>query len=120
MIWNLAQILGPAGLESGTKDLAKEPISTEAPIGDDEDSRLNDFIEDGHAGSPIEPATATGTMETVRDVLAAPLCHNHAHTAGTSPTTHLPFLACGPIAQWSEQGTHRKVPPRRNAWTGTG
>ncbi|MBS0382210.1 MAG: RNA polymerase sigma factor RpoD [Proteobacteria bacterium] len=50
--------------------IAKEPISMETPIGDDEDSHLGDFIEDQNVGSPIESATETGLMETVRDVLA--------------------------------------------------
>ncbi|MBU6477335.1 MAG: RNA polymerase sigma factor RpoD, partial [Xanthomonadaceae bacterium] len=50
--------------------IAKEPISMETPIGDDEDSHLGDFIEDQHAGSPVEMATDTGLTETVRDVLA--------------------------------------------------
>ncbi|MEO7149022.1 MAG: RNA polymerase sigma factor RpoD [Rhodanobacteraceae bacterium] len=50
--------------------IAKEPISMETPIGDDEDSHLGDFIEDTNVGSPIESATETGLMETVRDVLA--------------------------------------------------
>jgi len=50
--------------------IAKEPISMETPIGDDEDSHLGDFIEDQNVGSPIESATETGLMETVREVLA--------------------------------------------------
>jgi RNA polymerase primary sigma factor len=50
--------------------IAKEPISMETPIGDDEDSHLGDFIEDTNASSPVESATETGLMETVRDVLA--------------------------------------------------
>jgi RNA polymerase primary sigma factor len=50
--------------------IAKEPISMETPIGDDEDSHLGDFIEDTSIESPIETATVTGLMETVRDVLA--------------------------------------------------
>jgi len=50
--------------------IAKEPISMETPIGDDEDSHLGDFIEDNNASSPIDSATETGLMETVRDVLA--------------------------------------------------
>ncbi|WP_158755865.1 RNA polymerase sigma factor RpoD [Dyella sp. S184] len=50
--------------------IAKEPISMETPIGDDEDSHLGDFIEDGNASSPVDSATETGLMETVRDVLA--------------------------------------------------
>jgi RNA polymerase primary sigma factor len=43
--------------------IAKEPISMETPIGDDEDSHLGDFIEDNNASSPIESATETGLME---------------------------------------------------------
>jgi RNA polymerase primary sigma factor len=50
--------------------IAKEPISMETPIGDDEDSHLGDFIEDLSIESPIDTATVTGLMETVRDVLA--------------------------------------------------
>ncbi|HET8555434.1 MAG TPA: RNA polymerase sigma factor RpoD [Rhodanobacteraceae bacterium] len=50
--------------------IAKEPISMETPIGDDEDSHLGDFIEDGNIESPIDTATETGLMETVREVLA--------------------------------------------------
>ncbi|MEZ5544170.1 MAG: RNA polymerase sigma factor RpoD [Lysobacteraceae bacterium] len=50
--------------------IAKEPISMETPIGDDEDSHLGDFIEDSNVESPIDQATVTGLSETVRDVLA--------------------------------------------------
>jgi RNA polymerase primary sigma factor len=50
--------------------IAKEPISMETPIGDDEDSHLGDFIEDQNVESPVEAATGTGLTETVRDVLA--------------------------------------------------
>jgi RNA polymerase primary sigma factor len=50
--------------------IAKEPISMETPIGDDEDSHLGDFIEDTSIESPVEAATGTGLSETVRDVLA--------------------------------------------------
>jgi RNA polymerase primary sigma factor len=50
--------------------IAKEPISMETPIGDDEDSHLGDFIEDLSIVSPIESATNIGLMETVHDVLA--------------------------------------------------
>src|SRR3546814_8812344 len=42
----------------------------ETPIGDDDDSHLGDFIEDLNVDSPIENATTTGLMETVREVLA--------------------------------------------------
>jgi RNA polymerase primary sigma factor len=50
--------------------IAKEPISMETPIGDDEDSHLGDFIEDTNVLSPVETATNTGLQETVKDVLA--------------------------------------------------
>ncbi|MGK0260385.1 MAG: RNA polymerase primary sigma factor, partial [Candidatus Azotimanducaceae bacterium] len=49
--------------------IAKEPISMETPIGDDEDSHLGDFIEDTTIGSPIELATGEGLKEATRDVL---------------------------------------------------
>ena len=49
--------------------IAKEPISMETPIGDDEDSHLGDFIEDLSIVSPIESSTNIGLMETVHDVL---------------------------------------------------
>ena len=50
--------------------IAKEPISMETPIGDDEDSHLGDFIEDANIASPVESATTTGLGGTVTDVLA--------------------------------------------------
>ena len=50
--------------------IAKEPISMETPIGDDEDSHLGDFIEDTNVESPIENTTNINLQETVRDVLA--------------------------------------------------
>ena len=50
--------------------IAKEPISMETPIGDDEDSHLGDFIEDANVASPVESATGTGLTGTVQGVLA--------------------------------------------------
>ena len=50
--------------------IAKEPISMETPIGDDEDSHLGDFIEDISIVSPVEEATNLGLSETVKDVLS--------------------------------------------------
>ena len=50
--------------------IAKEPISMETPIGDDEDSHLGDFIEDQTVHSPIESATSEGLKETTHAVLA--------------------------------------------------
>ena len=50
--------------------IAKEPISMETPIGDDEDSHLGDFIEDVSITSPVEAATVEGLTEATRGVLA--------------------------------------------------
>ena len=50
--------------------IAKEPISMETPIGDDEDSHLGDFIEDTSVTSPIEQATNESLKETTHSVLA--------------------------------------------------
>ncbi|HET8882992.1 MAG TPA: RNA polymerase sigma factor RpoD [Solimonas sp.] len=50
--------------------IAKEPISMETPIGDDEDSHLGDFIEDQTVHSPVESATSEGLKETTHSVLA--------------------------------------------------
>jgi RNA polymerase primary sigma factor len=50
--------------------IAKEPISMETPIGDDEDSHLGDFIEDGTIESPVDSATGSGLHEATKDVLA--------------------------------------------------
>ncbi|REJ64380.1 MAG: RNA polymerase sigma factor RpoD [Proteobacteria bacterium] len=49
--------------------IAKEPISMETPIGDDEDSSLGDFIEDVTIASPVESATEEGLTEATREVL---------------------------------------------------
>jgi len=49
--------------------IAKEPISMETPIGDDEDSHLGDFIEDATIGSPIELATGEGLKEATKEIL---------------------------------------------------
>ncbi len=51
--------------------ISKEPISMETPIGDDEDSHLGDFIEDGNVASPGDNATRIGLTDTVRDILAS-------------------------------------------------
>jgi RNA polymerase primary sigma factor len=50
--------------------IAKEPISMETPIGDDEDSHLGDFIEDTTVHSPVDSATSSGLKETTHSVLA--------------------------------------------------
>ena len=50
--------------------IAKEPISMETPIGDDEDSHLGDFIEDTVISSPAESATTAGLREATRRILS--------------------------------------------------
>ncbi|MGD8118342.1 RNA polymerase sigma factor RpoD [Vibrio sp. TRT 29B02] len=50
--------------------IAKEPISMETPIGDDEDSHLGDFIEDTTLELPLDSATATSLKVATKDVLA--------------------------------------------------
>ncbi len=49
--------------------IAKEPISMETPIGDDEDSHLGDFIEDANSESPLDAATNTGLSEATQKIL---------------------------------------------------
>jgi RNA polymerase primary sigma factor len=51
--------------------IAKEPISMETPIGDDEDSHLGDFIEDIAAVSPLESATSESLREATHQILAS-------------------------------------------------
>lgn len=51
--------------------IAKEPISMETPIGDDEDSHLGDFIEDTAAVSPVESATSQSLAEATHQILAS-------------------------------------------------
>lgn len=50
--------------------IAKEPISMETPVGDDEDTHLGDFIEDAAASSPVDDATLSGLKEATQNVLA--------------------------------------------------
>ena len=50
--------------------IAKEPISMETPIGDDEDSHLGDFIEDLSIVSPVDSATSEGLRESTQNILA--------------------------------------------------
>jgi RNA polymerase primary sigma factor len=80
------QILQETGLEATPEELskrmdlpedkirkvlkiAKEPISMETPIGDDEDSHLGDFIEDTNIESPLDMATNTGLSEATQKIL---------------------------------------------------
>ena len=50
--------------------IAKEPISMETPIGDDEDSHLGDFIEDGSGELPVDSATSENLKDATHEVLA--------------------------------------------------
>ena len=79
--------------------IAKEPISLETPIGDEEDSHLGDFIEDKNAVIPVDAAIQANLKETVTRVLASPnpargaraahaLRHRHehrSHAGGSRP-----------------------------------
>jgi len=66
----LAKVMGlPEDKIRKTMKIAKEPISMETIIGDDEDSRLGDFIEDVSALSPIDAATTEGLRECTRIIL---------------------------------------------------
>ncbi|HAT8295092.1 TPA: RNA polymerase sigma factor RpoD [Legionella pneumophila] len=49
--------------------IAKEPISMETPVGDDDDSHLGDFIEDNNIESPVDMATAEGLREATLEIL---------------------------------------------------
>ncbi|NQY43737.1 MAG: RNA polymerase sigma factor RpoD [Legionellales bacterium] len=51
--------------------IAKEPISMETPIGDDEDSHLGDFIEDTNVENPIDSATIAGLREATSEILSS-------------------------------------------------
>jgi RNA polymerase primary sigma factor len=51
--------------------IAKEPISMETPIGDDEDSHLGDFIEDATLDSPVDSSVEEGLREATKDVLGS-------------------------------------------------
>ena len=50
--------------------IAKEPISMESPVGDDEDSHLGDFIEDENAEQPLDETINTGLSDTTREILS--------------------------------------------------
>lgn len=60
----------PESKVRAVQKIAREPISMETPIGDDEDSSLGDFIEDDNMESPLDTTTVTGLEEATRKVLA--------------------------------------------------
>ena len=51
--------------------IAKQPISIESPIGDDEDSHLGDFIEDKNARAPLEYTTTSGLQKATETILSS-------------------------------------------------
>jgi RNA polymerase primary sigma factor len=51
--------------------IAKEPISMETPIGDDEDSNLGDFLEDSSINSPIDDASIRGLKDATDEILGS-------------------------------------------------
>ena len=59
----------PEAKVRGVQKIARQPISMETPVGDDEDSHLGDFIEDGVGSSPVDLATDEGLREATREVL---------------------------------------------------
>ena len=61
----------PEGKVRKVLKIAKEPLSMETPIGDDEDAHLGDFIADQSLHSPVDSATSDGLKETTESVLAA-------------------------------------------------
>ena len=69
--WELGERMGMSEDKiRKVQKIAKEPISMETPIGDDEDSHLGDFIEDGNTQSPLETATEAGLREATHEVLS--------------------------------------------------
>ena len=68
----LAEKLGmPLEKIRRTLKIAKEPLSTETPVGDEEDSHLGDFIEDKNAIQPVDTAIQSNLRDTIAEVLAS-------------------------------------------------
>ena len=114
--------------------IAKEPISLETPIGDEEDSHLGDFIEDRNAVLPIDAAIQSNLRETTTRVLAEPdaargarpphaLRHRHEHgpyaggggpAVQRDPRAHSPDRSQGAAqAEAPEPEPEAKVVPRQ-------
>lgn len=67
----IAERLGwPSDKVKQVKNVAKDPVSLETPVGEDEDSELGDFIEDAKAESPLDTASQTILAEQLQQVLA--------------------------------------------------
>jgi RNA polymerase primary sigma factor len=68
----LAEKLGmPLEKIRRTLKIAKEPLSTETPVGEEEDSHLGDFIEDKNAIQPVDTAIQSSLRDTIAEVLAS-------------------------------------------------
>jgi RNA polymerase primary sigma factor len=68
----LAEKLGmPLEKIRSTLKIAKEPLSTETPVGDEEGSHLGDFIEDKNAMQPIDTAIQSSLRDTIAEVLTS-------------------------------------------------
>ncbi len=102
--------------------IAKEPISMETPIGDDEDSHLGDFIEDHTIHSPVDAATGQGLQEATKEVLAGLTAQGsqgvaHAfryrHEHRPHPRGSGQAVRCDPRAYPPDrsQGTAQAAPP---------
>lgn len=67
----IAERLGwPSAKVKQVKNVAKDPVSLETPVGEDEDSELGDFVEDKRADSPIASTAQSILAEQIRQVLA--------------------------------------------------
>ena len=102
--------------------IAKEPISMETPIGDDDDSHLGDFIEDTNNTAPIEAAMQAGLRDVVKDILD---CADAARGQGAAhalrhrddrPTTRSKKSASSSTSRASASARSR---PRRSASSST-
>ena len=92
--------------------IAKEPISLETPIGDEEDCHLGDFIEDKNAVLPIDAAIQSNLRETTTRVLATPHAARGARAAHAlrHRHEHRPHAGRGRPAVQRDPRTH---PPDR-------
>ena len=112
--------------------IAKEPISLETPIGDEEDSHLGDFIEDKNAVQPVEAATLSNLREATTRVLATltpargagaahALWHRHEHRPHArggrpavlgDPRAHPPDRGQGAAEAQAPEPLAQAAPPR--------
>eukprot|EP00752_Nemacystus_decipiens_P019465 g17521.t1 len=80
--------------------IAKEPISLETPVGDEEDSHLGDFIEDKNAVLPIDAAIQSNLRETTTRVLASLTPRDGAEAKAVSRETYKDYIIeASPVAE---------------------